>query len=236
MSPLFTLSAVVFDMDGLLLDSEKVAQEVILKAARSVGVPLTPELTLKMVGRNEASCYLYLLELLENEGRVRDLLEKTHQLYASEFEAGRIPLKTGVRELLTILDEFQIPRAIATSTKRQIAIRKLTKVHVLNRFDHILGGDDVEHGKPAPDIYLKACATLGVEPTACIACEDSAFGVEAAFTARLRPVLVPDLLTPTEEMIRQAWRVLPSLHEVAALVRDILTDHMKVPPPVRPKV
>ncbi len=227
MSPLFELSAVVFDMDGLLLDSEKVAQEVILKAARSVGAPLTPEVTLKMVGRNEASNYLYLLELLENEDRVRALLEKTHQLYASEFEAGRIPLKTGAQELLATLDEFRIPRAVATSTKRQIAIRKLTKVHVLHRFDHILGGEDVEHGKPAPDIYLKACAALGVAPAACIACEDSAFGVEAAFTAHLRPVLVPDLLTPTEEMLRQAWRVLPSLHEVATLVRELQKEKAK---------
>lgn len=236
MPPLFELSAVVFDMDGVLLDSEKVAQEVILKAARSVGAPLTPEATLKMVGRNEASNYLYLLELLENENRVRDLLDKTQQLYASECEAGRIPLKTGVHELLATLDEFRIPRAIATSTKRPIAIRKLTKVNVLHRFDHILGGDDVEHGKPAPDIYLKACAALGVAPAACIACEDSGYGVEAAFTAGLKPILVPDLLTPTEEMIRQAWRVLPSLDEVAALVRDILTDPMKGFSPVRPKV
>jgi HAD superfamily hydrolase (TIGR01509 family) len=236
MSPLFELSAVVFDMDGVLLDSEKVAQEVILKAARTVGAPLTPEVTLKMVGRNEASNYLYLLELLEHEDRVRALLARTRELYASECEAGRIPLKTGVHELLATLDEFRIPRAVATSTKRQVAIRKLTKVDVVNRFDHILGGDDVEYGKPAPDIYLKGCAALGVKPGACIACEDSAFGVEAAFTAGLKTILVPDLLIPTEKMIQQAWRVLPSLHEVAALVRDIVTERTKVSLPVRAKV
>lgn len=215
------LAAVVFDMDGLLLDSERVAQDVLLKAAEALGVPVTPEAALKMVGRNAASCYLYLTELLRDERAVTALLEKTHELYEAEFESGRIPLKPGVLNLLDTLDELRLPRAIATSTNKHIAIRKLSKVDVVHRFDFIIGGDEVVHGKPAPDIYLKACEFLGAETTHCIACEDSAFGIQAAFTAGLRAILVPDLLTPTEEMKQHAWRVVPDLHEVAALVREI---------------
>jgi HAD superfamily hydrolase (TIGR01509 family) len=217
----FSLAAVVFDMDGLLLDSERVSQEVLLKAARIVGAPLTPETALKMVGRNAASGYLFLTELFGSEAAVTPFLEKTHQLYEAEFEAGRIPLKQGVPELLDTLDELKIPRAIATSTRRHIAIRKLTKVDILTRFDHIIGGDEVVNGKPAPDIYLKACSFLGMEPRHCIACEDSNFGIQAAFSAGLRPILIPDLLTPTEAMKQHAWKILPNLHEVAALVREI---------------
>ena len=215
------LAAVVFDMDGLLLDSERVAQDVLLKAAEVLGSPVTSEAALKMIGRNTASCYLYLTELLGDERAVTSLLEKTHELYEAEFESGRIPLKPGVLNLLDALDDLRIPRAIATSTKKHIAVRKLTKVDVVTRFDFIVGGDEVVHGKPAPDIYLKACESLGVEPARCIACEDSAFGIQAAFTAGLRAILVPDLLTPTEEMKRHAWKVVSDLHEVAALIREI---------------
>jgi HAD superfamily hydrolase (TIGR01509 family) len=217
----FPLAAVVFDMDGLLLDSERVAQDVLLKAAEILSAPMTSEAALNMVGRNATSCHLYLTELFGDEKAVTAFLEKTHELYEAEFESGRIPLKPGVCDLLDTLDELQIPRAIATSTKRHIAIRKLTKVDVVGRFDFIVGGDEVAHGKPAPDIYLKACTLLGTEPSRCIACEDSAYGIQAAFTAGLRAILVPDLLTPTEAMKQHAWRVVSDLHEVAALVREI---------------
>jgi HAD superfamily hydrolase (TIGR01509 family) len=217
----FKLSAVVFDMDGLLLDSERISQEVLLKAAQVLDAPLTSELALKLVGRNASSGHAYLTELFKDTALVETFLQTTRELYEAEFEAGRIPLKTGVKELLDTLDEFKIPRAIATSTKRHIAIRKLTKVEVLTRFDYIIGGDEVLHGKPAPDIYLKACSFLGTTPHDCLACEDSAFGIEAAYTAGLKAILVPDLLTPTERMIGHAWKVLPSLHEVSSLVREL---------------
>lgn len=215
------LAAVVFDMDGLLLDSERVSQEVLLKAADILGAPLTPEAAIKMVGRNAPSGYTYLTEIFGDEKAVAPFLEKTHELYEAEFESGRIPLKAGVLNLLDTLDELKIPRAIATSTRRHIAIRKLTKVDVVTRFDFIIGGDEVVNGKPAPDIYLKACSFLGAEPAHCIACEDSDFGIQAAFTAGLRPILVPDLLTPTEAMKQHAWKILPDLHQVAALVRQM---------------
>jgi beta-phosphoglucomutase-like phosphatase (HAD superfamily) len=145
-----SLAAIVFDMDGLLLDSERVSQEVLLKAARILGAPLTPEATLKMVGRNAESGYRYLTELFGDERTVTPFLEKAHKLYEAEFEAGRIPLKTGVLQLLDTLDELKIPHAIATSTRRHIAIRKLTKVAIVTRFDHIIGGDDVVNGKQPP--------------------------------------------------------------------------------------
>jgi HAD superfamily hydrolase (TIGR01509 family) len=217
----FELSAVVFDMDGLLLDSERVSQEVFLGAAKLLNAPLTAESALNMVGRNAASGYIYLTELFGDEPFTITFLEKVRELYEAEFEAGRIPLKPGVLQLLDTLDELQIPRAIATSTKRHLAIRKLTRVDVLERFDFIVGGDEVANGKPAPDIYLKACASLRVAPGNCIACEDSAFGLEAAYTAGLQPILIPDLLAPTEAMTRHAWKILSNLHEVATLVRQI---------------
>lgn len=214
------ISAVVFDMDGLLLDSEAKCQEVLMRAAQVVGVDFTPEQAIQMVGRNAPSGYQYLTTLFGGEATAQAFITVRDQLYEEEFEAGRIPLKPGVLELLNTLDEFRIPRAIATSTKRGIAIRKLTKVDILHRFDRIVGGDEVSNGKPAPDIYIKATGLLGKNPRQCLACEDSPPGIEAAFQAGLRTILIPDLIAPTERMIGHAWRVLPSLHEVSALIRE----------------
>lgn len=216
----YEISAVVFDMDGLLLDSEAKSQEVFIKAAQIVGVEFTPEQVLQMVGRNAASGYQYLSGLLGGEAAAEAFISVRDEMYEQEFEAGRIPLKTGVLEVLNALDECRIPRAIATSTRRDIAIRKLKKVDIVDRFDYIVGGDEVTNGKPAPDIYIKATGLLGKNPPNCLACEDSPPGIEAAYTAGLRTILIPDLITPTERMIGHAWKVLPSLHEVSALIRE----------------
>jgi len=221
MKETFELNAVVFDMDGLLLDSERKSQEVLIKAAQVLGLDFPPEQAIKMVGRNAPSGYQYLTRLFGGESTAQAFITVRDQLYEEEFEAGRIPLKPGVLELLDTLDEFKIRRAIATSTMRGVALRKLEKVNIVERFDLIVCGDEVVNGKPAPDIYLKATSLLGVRPQHCLACEDSPPGIEAAYTAGLRAILVPDLITPTERMIGHAWRVFPSLHEVAALIREL---------------
>jgi len=223
MKETFHIAAVVFDMDGLLLDSEAKSREVLLKTGQIQGVEITPQQALHMVGRNATSTYQFIADMLGNESAARDFLAVRDRLYEEEFEAGRIPLKRGVLEVLEALDEFKIPRAIATSTRRHVAIRKLSKVNIVTRFDYIVGGDEVANGKPAPDIYLKATSLLGKLPHHCVACEDSPPGLEAAFSAGLRPILVPDLITPTERMISHAWRVVPDLVEVSSIIRKALT-------------
>jgi HAD superfamily hydrolase (TIGR01509 family) len=223
MKETFSIAAVVFDMDGLLLDSEATSREVLFKTAQIQGVELSQKIALQMVGRSTPSSNQLIADLLGSESAAHEFIALRDRLYEEEFEAGRIPLKRGVLDVLQTLDEFKIPRAIATSTRRHIAIRKLSKVNIVNRFDYIVGGDEVTNGKPAPDIYLKATSLLGKSPEHCLACEDSPPGIEAAFTAGLRPILVPDLITPTERMIGHAWRVVPDLVEVSAIIRGALT-------------
>lgn len=222
MKETFPIAAVVFDMDGLLLDSEAKSREVLHKTGEIQGVEITPHQALQMVGRNAASTYQFITELLGSESEAREFIAVRDRLYEQEFEAGRIPLKRGVLEVLETLDEFKIPRAIATSTRRHVAIRKLSKVNIVTRFDYIVGGDEVANGKPAPDIYLKATSLLGKLPQHCLACEDSPPGIEAAFTAGLRPILVPDLIAPTERMISHAWKVVPDLVEVSSIIRKAM--------------
>lgn len=215
----FPLDAVVFDMDGLLLDSERRSQEILLISAAQVGAPLSAEVSLGLVGKNHIDGPKYLEQHLGSAALVNDLLLAFEKLYEAEIEQGRIPLKTGVQELLDTLDTFKIPRAIATSTGTERARRKLERLSILQRFDAVIGGDQVSHGKPSPDIYLKACLTIGHPPVGCLACEDSPAGLEAATRAGLRTVLVPDLVAPTEHMRALAWRVVSDLTEVSRMIR-----------------
>ncbi len=215
----FPLDAVVFDMDGLLLDSERRSQEILLISAAQVGAPLSAEVSLGLVGKNSVDGPKYLEQHLGSAALVNDLLRTFVGLYDAEIEQGRIPLKKGVADVLDTLDEFKIPRAIATSTATERARRKLERLSVLHRFDAVIGGDQVVHGKPSPDIYLKACLTIGHSPAGSLACEDSPAGLEAATRAGLRTVLVPDLIEPTEQSRALAWRVVRDLTEVSRLIR-----------------
>lgn len=215
----FPVRAVVFDMDGILLDSERRSQEILQVAAERLGLTLSPEVSLGLVGKHDAECRRYLEGHLGSAAVVEDLIAEFTRLYETEIERGGIPLKQGVHEVLQTLDDLRIPRAVATSTETERARRKLAKVQILERFDAIIGGEQVANGKPAPDIYLKACRTLGLLPERSLACEDSPAGLEAASGAGLRAVLIPDLVSPTERMRSQAWRVAESLHDVVAIIK-----------------
>jgi HAD superfamily hydrolase (TIGR01509 family) len=127
-----------------------------------------------------------------------------------------IALKTGLLEILDWLDRENVPRAVATSTRRARAVAKLAHASLLERFDAVVGGDEVPRGKPAPDIYLEAAHRIGVAPSACIVLEDSEPGVLAAFAAGMRPIMVPDIAPPSPSLAARGVTVLASLHEVRA--------------------
>jgi len=148
----FKLSSVVFDMDGLLLDSERKSQEVALKVASDLSIPFSEEEAKALVGKNEAAVRCYISELFQNQTTVDNFFELSARMYQAEWENGRVPLKQGVIKILDTLDAFNIPRAIATSTRRHIANQKLSKVGILSRFNQIVGGDEVLQGKPHPEI------------------------------------------------------------------------------------
>ena len=220
----FKLSSVVFDMDGLLLDSERKSQEVALKVASDLSIPFSEEEAKALVGKNEVAARRYISELFQNQITVDNFFELSARMYQAEWENGRVPLKQGVIKILDTLDAFNIPRAIATSTRRHVATQKLSKVGILSRFHQIVGGDEVLQGKPHPEIYLKACALLGTDPLHSLACEDSPPGIEAAYRAGLRAILIPDLIAPTDTMRSHAWRVAANLDEVSSLVRTMVSN------------
>ncbi len=218
--PLCRPLAVIFDMDGTLLDTEPLAARAWEEAAAALGVDFDPALALAMVGRNFADCSAFVRGHFGPDYPTAALLGNWHAAYDAIVSRDGFAIKEGAHALLDWLEAVGIPRAIATSTRRARAKAKLAHCALLPRFDAIVGGDEVAHGKPSPAIYLVAAARLGIAPQACVALEDSETGYRAALAAGMAPILIPDLMAPSAELLDLAPLVLRSL----GAVRDHLAS------------
>jgi len=206
-------AAVVFDMDGLLFNTERLYQEAIILAAADGKHDVTADVFYRTVGLPWAQSRALLLAHFGESFPV-DEFEAAWLRYFWRIAETRLELKTGVRELLDTLDALRLPRAIATSSARRTVERHLTTHSLIGRFDEVVGHGDYERGKPAPDPFLRAAERLGVAPEHCLALEDSHNGVRSAVTAGMMTVMVPDLLKPTDELRSLCAFVARDLHEV----------------------
>ncbi len=213
------LRAVIFDMDGLMFDTERIAQKAWQQAAHDFGYEFPPETFAWIVG-------LTLADVRRNAQRIFgadfpfDLVYQRRQEYLDNYITTRgIPLKPGLLELLAKVERAGLARALASSTARRIIDRNLKRAGLDHgHFDVIVGGDEVQNGKPAPDIFLLASEKLQVPAESCLVLEDSNAGVQAACAAGMPAIMVPDVLEPTPEARRCAYRILPDLHAVSRLL------------------
>ena len=211
-------SAVIFDMDGLLFDTEALWQEALLSAGAEGGHEIPDEVYNKSIGVRRSQCRDLFLSHFGDDF----LFDDFHANWRRHFwliADNKIALKPGAPELLETLDQLRLPRAIATSSSRTTVERHLTSHGLMERFDQIVCRGDYENGKPAPDPFLKAAERLGVEPRFCLALEDSHIGVRSASAAGMMTVMVPDLLEPTGELRALCVLVARDLHQVRDLVR-----------------
>jgi HAD superfamily hydrolase (TIGR01509 family) len=209
--------AVVFDMDGLLFDTEALHEEAILAAVRQTGLNVNPVLFRHLLGRPWAENRTALLEHYGTDFPVDEL----RTVWLRHFDGmvqTRLTLKPGAIELLDWLDFLALPQAIATSSSHRDVQHHLAAHHLSDRFDVIVACGDYEAAKPAPDPFLKAAERLGVEPWRCLALEDSFNGVRAAARAGMMTVMVPDLLAPTDEIRSLCACVVSDLHQVGPLI------------------
>lgn len=205
---------VIFDMDGLMFDTERIAVDAWRSAGEQLGFPIPPGLVIETIGLNRRDTEATLLRRL-GEGFPYDEARRLRICYAEEIVARNgVPLMEGLFELLDMLDGAGVPKAVATSTERARALRLLDLAGIRSRFDAIVCGDEVERGKPSPDIFLAAAAKLQIDPSGCVVLEDSESGLMAAHRAGMLPVLVPDLKAPSAEALALAFRVFRSLTEV----------------------
>lgn len=209
-------AAVVFDMDGLLFDSEAVYRDAILAAVEELGHSFTVADFLKLVGRPWA---INRLAMQAHIGPNHDVdVFRAAWLRHYHLRKAALALKAGVVELLDRLDELRIPRAICTSSSRDDVQHNLGLYALTGRFDAIVAAGDYARGKPAPDPFLRAAEVLGVKPEECLALEDSYNGVRAAAAAGMHTIMVPDLLPATDEIRPLCRLVAEDLHSVRVLL------------------
>jgi HAD superfamily hydrolase (TIGR01509 family) len=208
---------VIFDMDGTMLDTEPVSLAGMIHAGKTLGVEIKKEIGESLMGKSLVRCR----EILRtNYGDGFDINQafKLHVAYMDDFFAKNgVPVKPGIFELLDKLDALGIKKCVATSTVKARATHKLAEANLAHRFETIIGGDDVENGKPSPDIFLKAADSCGISPQDCIVMEDTEAGILGATAAEIRVIAIPDIAPLTQEIRAKAFAVCTDLFEVATL-------------------
>jgi HAD superfamily hydrolase (TIGR01509 family) len=212
------VAAVVFDMDGLLFDTEKLYGRAILTAAHELGVEMSMEVFHTFVGTPWAENRRQMLAAY-GETYPADELVVVWMRHFKLLAADSLELKPGVGALLDLLDEMELPRAIATSSSHGTVTHHLGAHGLTDRFHHVVASGDYANSKPAPDPFLRAAERLKIDPHRCLALEDSLNGVRSASSAGMMTVMVPDVIQPTEEIRGLCVGVATSLLEVPALVR-----------------
>ncbi len=206
--------AVVFDMDGVIFDSERATMQCWLSLADKYGIKNIEKPYLACTGTTIAKTKQIMLEAYGEDFPYDEYAKEASRMYHEKYDGGRLPMKSGVVEILDFLKSNGKKIALASSTRRQTVINQLRDAKILDYFDEVITGDMVTKSKPEPDIFLLACEKIGVEPNRAYAIEDSYNGIRAAYRGGLKPIMVPDLLPANREMREMAEAVIDSLDDV----------------------
>jgi beta-phosphoglucomutase-like phosphatase (HAD superfamily) len=210
--------AVIFDMDGLMLDTERVYRDIFNRAAAGCEVEFPDWLHMKLLGRNTADMKAILREFFGGDEQMFERYLERNRHHHKICFADAPPLKQGLEDLLDFIESKTVPKAVATSTPRRTAIPRLEQCGLLHRFVSVSCGDDVANGKPAPDLFLMAAKSMSIPPEKCVVLEDSEAGVRGAHAAGMSAIMVPDLKQPADDVRQIAHGVYESLVHV----RDVL--------------
>ncbi len=217
-----TLEAVVFDVDGVLFDTERLTHRTWLEVSAQMGWPQVGEHYLEFVGQNRTDIRQKMTALFGPKFPQEEFLLTCSQHSQEWMEREGVPMKPGVREILDFLKQRRIPTALATSTGVERTQRRMELTGLGGYFQAMITGDQVEHSKPDPEIYLLACQALGTVPEHTLAVEDSRNGILSASAAGMPTVMVPDMIPPTPELEALLWRRCASLLELRDTLQGIL--------------
>ncbi|MGR8947790.1 MAG: HAD family hydrolase [Gammaproteobacteria bacterium] len=217
-----TFSGIVFDMDGVLIDSEPIVKRCGQIAAIRYGAELSDALYNRLIGLPAKEVEQGLQRAFGDEFPMSAFREELERLWHEHVQENGMPVKPGIIEALTELQKHSVPYAIATSTPHERAQLSLYKAGILAHFEIIVGGDQVSNGKPSPEIFLTAAGHISIDPQHCIAIEDSAVGVQAASSAGMYTIMIPDQKQPDPATEQRLSELFPSMPDAFPRILELL--------------
>lgn len=217
------IKAVIFDMDGVLIDSETIEKKNMIKSAEMNSLPLEDEFFEIFLGCNDEMSYKLLLERYKNSKIVDKYLSDLEQLQAKEYKEGNIKLKHGTREIIDYLRNNNIPFALATgSSYKYVELDFLQNGYDKIPFDYVVTGDEIINSKPNPEIFIKAANLMNININDCLIVEDSPKGIEAAYSSGAQSCFVPDLVKTNQNILSKATFHKNNLLEVIQLIETLI--------------
>lgn len=215
------IKAVLFDMDGLMVDTESLATEAFIHSAKKQGYDMTKEETLMVLGFTTKSIYEFWENYFKNSDVSGKQLVDDHYKYIENVLFTTGPKKMPyIEELLKYLKENNYKVAVASSSNMNHIINNMEKTGLKKYIDEFASGAEVRNGKPAPDVFLLAAERLGVEPKKCLVLEDSKAGVIAGSSAGAKVIMVPDMFKPDDECKEKAYKIVNNLGEVINMLEE----------------
>jgi len=213
------IKGIIFDMDGLMIDTEKLLVRFWRQSAYEYGFNMTDEDVFGIRSMSHKLAIPHLKKIFGDDFDYYKIRERRIELMNDYIQKNGIETKPGLYELLDYLRKNKYKTAVATATPYERAEKYLNQINVLDFFDNITGGNMIENGKPAPDIYVTACKALNLNPSECIALEDSPNGIKSAYSAKCRPVMIPDLTQPDDDIKSMLYGLCESLDGVIDILK-----------------
>ena len=215
------IKAIIFDMDGLMIDSERVTFECYQERLKDMNLTMDEEFYKTLLGKPIKGIYQRFYDVYGNDFPIENVIQDVHQLMAERFETEGVPVKKGLVELLHYLKDNNYKTIVATSSNRDRVDKILAQAKITEFFDDSICGDEVTKGKPNPEVFLKSCQKLGVNVEEAIVLEDSEAGIQASYDANIKVICIPDMKYPEKQYEEKTFKILKDLTEVTAYLKSL---------------
>ena len=215
------IKAIIFDMDGLMIDSERVTFECYQERLKDMNLTMDEEFYKTLLGKPIKGIYQRFYDVYGNDFPIQNVIQDVHQLMAERFETEGVPVKKGLVELLHYLKDNNYKTIVATSSNRDRVDKILAQAKIPEFFDDSICGDEVTKGKPNPEVFLKSCQKLGVNVDEAIVLEDSEAGIQASYDANIKVICIPDMKYPEKQYEEKTFKILKDLTEVTAYLKSL---------------
>lgn len=215
------IKAIIFDMDGLMIDSERVTFECYQERLKDMNLTMDEEFYKTLLGKPIKGIYQRFYDVYGNDFPIQNVIQDVHQLMAERFETEGVPVKKGLVELLHYLKDYNYKTIVATSSNRDRVDKILAQAKITEFFDDSICGDEVTKGKPNPEVFLKSCQKLGVNVDEAIVLEDSEAGIQASYDANIKVICIPDMKYPEKQYEEKTFKILKDLTEVTVYLKSL---------------